>query len=595
MRDFFISYNQADEDWAKWIDAVLVEAGFTTFIQAWDCRPGDNFVLFMQQAAAKSQRTIAVLSQNYLNALYTQPEWTAAFVQDPTGAQGKLLPVQVSVCQLEGLWRPIVHIKLVGLNEAQARTALLDGIKREQVRPLVPPPFPGKPLLTAPQRPLFPGLVQNIPAEQNRNFTGRQKHLNRLHKLLAAGKSTALVALHGTGGVGKTQIALQYSYQHAADYQVIWWVSAEEAFQLSADFGELAVRLKLISAEAKQEDKVSATRSWLEENSGWLLVLDNLPQPADLPDCCPASHTGRLLITSRYEGDWCATAEPLDVDVFTPQEAVKFLHRRTEKNESTAAEQLAVKLGNLPLALEHAAAYVNETACTLANYLALYERHHLKLLRQAQPPPGYKATIATTWEISFQRAQERSPQAAKLLPLCAFLAPEAIPRELLQRAVKDDLACHKAIAVLRSFSLLQARGEGFFMHRLLQEVVRERLTEAKQKRWAETAVRLLNESFTGHPQTDVQRWATYAELLPHALAAAEHAEKLQIALPAIGRILTYSGLFLHCVRADYAAALPLCQRALGIDEKALGKNHPEVATDLNNLAGLYYDQGDTAD
>src|SRR5439155_20102209 len=103
MKDFFISYNKADRQWAEWIAWQLEEAGYSTVIQAWDFRPGGNFVLDMQRAAVECERTIAVLSEDYLKSLFTQPEWTAAFAQDPTSAESKLLPVRVRECELKGL------------------------------------------------------------------------------------------------------------------------------------------------------------------------------------------------------------------------------------------------------------------------------------------------------------------------------------------------------------------------------------------------------------------------------------------------------------------------------------------------------------
>src|SRR6266508_5402179 len=102
MKDFFVSYNRADRAWAEWVAWQLEEASYTVVIQAWDFRPGSNFVVDMQKAAAEAQRTIAILSPDYLDARYTQPEWTAAFAQDPTGEKGLLLPVRVRECELKG-------------------------------------------------------------------------------------------------------------------------------------------------------------------------------------------------------------------------------------------------------------------------------------------------------------------------------------------------------------------------------------------------------------------------------------------------------------------------------------------------------------
>src|SRR5919199_432266 len=160
QKDFFISYTGVDRAWAEWIAWQLEEAGYTTVLQAWDFRPGGNFVLDMLRAA-EAQRTIAVLSPDYLTALYTQSEWAAAFVEDPTSALGVLLPVRVRPCDIPRLLKPIVYIDLVGLEAEAAKEQLLAGLKRERAKPSRPPGFPGSGTTAlAGGRPVFPALVE---------------------------------------------------------------------------------------------------------------------------------------------------------------------------------------------------------------------------------------------------------------------------------------------------------------------------------------------------------------------------------------------------------------------------------------------------
>jgi hypothetical protein len=154
--DFFVSYNRADRTWAEWIAWQLEEAGYTVVIQAWDFRPGSNFVVDMQQAASAARRTIAVLSPDYMAARFTQPEWTAAFAQDPTGTQGTLLPVRVRAVDLSGLLPQIIYIDLVGLEEATAQATLLAGVQRSRAKPTVAPTFPASTLHRKEDQPEFP-------------------------------------------------------------------------------------------------------------------------------------------------------------------------------------------------------------------------------------------------------------------------------------------------------------------------------------------------------------------------------------------------------------------------------------------------------
>lgn len=156
MRNFFISYNGADREWARWIAWELEALGYTTFLQDWDFRPGSNFVLEMQKASSDSQQTIAILSPNYLDAKYTHAEWAAALTEDPTGQERKLIPVRVGECKLRGLWSALVYIDLVGLDEAAARNTLVEGVRSDRVKPSKPPCFPGMGDEAANQ-PRFPG------------------------------------------------------------------------------------------------------------------------------------------------------------------------------------------------------------------------------------------------------------------------------------------------------------------------------------------------------------------------------------------------------------------------------------------------------
>jgi hypothetical protein len=143
LKDFFISYNQADKGWAEWIAWQLEAAGFKVVIQAWDFRQGGNFVLDMQRAMEQARRTLIVLSPDFLASKFTAPEWAAAFAQDPTGSEGRLLPVRVRKCKPRGLLAQIVYIDLVGLKDReQAKQHLLKGIVLARAKPDAEPGMP---------------------------------------------------------------------------------------------------------------------------------------------------------------------------------------------------------------------------------------------------------------------------------------------------------------------------------------------------------------------------------------------------------------------------------------------------------------------
>ena len=211
----FISYNRADRDWAEWIAGTIETAGYKPIIQAWDFRPGENFVLRMQQAAAEANITIAVLSEAYLKADFTQPEWAAVFSQDPTGVNRRLIPVRVGECHLTGMLSSIIYIDMVNLGEQDAQRVLIDGLKPTG-KPVGPIRFPGQwtgP--SVPNAPFPPDLAQlhGVP-ELPPHYLSRTEDLSGLKQKLLAGDgnvgitgTSSAVGVQGMGGIGKTVLA----------------------------------------------------------------------------------------------------------------------------------------------------------------------------------------------------------------------------------------------------------------------------------------------------------------------------------------------------------------------------------------------------
>ncbi len=301
-----------------------------------------------------------------------------------------------------------------------------------------------------------------------------------------------------------------------------------------------------------------------------------------------------MIVTSR-DPNWRGAARALPLDVFRPAESVRFLHERTPISDRASARELAEELGHLPLALEQAGAYIEAAGISFGGYLALFRRRRIKLFADHPPPDDYPSTAATTWDVALRRVQRESPAAADLLNLCAFLAPDDIPRDMmvegaehlpkrLASAVSDSTSFNGALAALRRYALVEASGGAISVHRLIQAIARDRLRSTARKRWAACAVRIVNRAFP-FESGDVRTWSECARLLPHALAAAGHAESLEVAPVETARVLNQAGLYLDG-RAEFQAARSALERALRIDEAAHGPEHPEVAIDLNNLGGV---------
>lgn len=145
-RDFFVSYTSADRVWATWISWQLEAAGHSVLVQEWDFVPGSNWMVGMERGVTECDRTIAILSPDYLNSVYGRQEWMAVQAADPLGLTTKLLPVRVKPCRPEGLLATVVYIDLVEQAEEDARKRLLAGIGGAgggRAKPSLPPRFPG--------------------------------------------------------------------------------------------------------------------------------------------------------------------------------------------------------------------------------------------------------------------------------------------------------------------------------------------------------------------------------------------------------------------------------------------------------------------
>lgn len=600
MKDFFISYTSSDAKWAEWIAWQLEAAGYEVVVQLWDFHPGNDFIAEMERASREANQTLAVLSPRYFESRFTEAEWTAAF------KKGNLLPVRVVDFDVEGLLSVRAYIDIASKSEDQAREVLLEGVKRERRKPSVAPGFPvDAAARSIKEQPQFPGALSpiwNVPQQRNPNFVGREALLDQIHETLTSKNAAALTAIHGMGGVGKTQLAAEYAYDHSGDYQVVWWIKSEEPAALASDYAALAEALELPQKQERDQRVIVAAGSeWLNHHGGWLLIFDNARRKEDLRGWLPQNRAGHVVITSR-DPNWGGMAKPLEVEVLTREDAVRFLLQRTGQDDIEASRQLAEALGDLPLALEQAGAYIETTGKPISEYLALFKTRHGELLLRGKPDE-YPDTVATTWEISFQAAQQESPAAAALLNVCAFLAPDDIPiaalrdgkdrlPDLLAETVADEVRFDEAIATLRRYSLIERSDDGLFVHRLVQMVVRDRLLDDERNVAAEAAVRVVNDSFP-QESDDVRTWADCVRLCPHAMAVAEFSDELLLAPKATGRLLNQMGLY-YQGRARYAEARQTYERALRIYESAFGENHAWVAAAVSNVGSVLRALGDLA-
>ncbi len=442
--------------------------------------------------------------------------------------------------------------------------------------------------------------------------------LARLWRQFQAGQTKAFSqpqAICGLGGVGKTQVALEYAYRHVQDYQAIFWTRADSRDTLVAGLLEIASILRLPERDERDQGVVrAAVKAWLSQNTGWLLILDNVDDLTLLPEFLPVPLSGHLLLTTRAQAPG-GLATRVELETLDLDDAALLLLRRAgllaldaslvqaEPADWQVAVQLAQELGCLPLALDQAGGYLEETRCGLPQYLELYRSQRARLLlHRGGVAPGHPDSVATTWSLSFALIEQRSAPASDLLRLCAVLHPDAIPEALFLRAAthlgpalatleSDPLAFDQALSVIQNYSLLRRNGreQTLSIHRLVQAVLADAMSEEEREQWRRRAIAALNILFPSVRREGWEQWEPCSRLLPHVLSVAtstaQEAHSLELA-----SVLTRAADYLS-QRAQYDQAEQLYQRAHSICEQALGHEHSRVAFPLYGLADLYREQG----
>lgn len=501
--------------WAEWVASLLRQVRISTHIRLLSV---DSVT---QLTADPHTRAILVVS-----AAAMRNEPGASATRDLARA-GQLLAL-AAVSEIRPDLAPVrvPTINLAGLDEHKAAAALLLGLGLPESE--VPEAERDR------QTVRFPGRnprVSNAP-RRNATFTGRGGLLEELRNLLV-GTSPAVilpVVLHGLDGVGKTQLALEYTHRFKSDYDLIWWVEAEQADFISTSLALLARQLGLPTGDSVP-DADWATREALrrgEPFNRWLLVFDNVVNPRELdpylPDL-PSAGTGHIVITSRNQ-DWASRANPLEVDVFSRTESVHHLTRRVAGLSVEDASAIAEMVGDLPLAVESATAWLASSGTPVQQYLEdLAEEAGKVLTEGARDYP----VLTATWNLAIQRLRQRAPAAARLLELCAFMDPDSIAMDLVRsremisvlQPLNEFVTEREVIGnvvreiVMLSLMKVDSHTNSLRVHRLVQQAVREALSEQDR----DFCVHAIHEILAGaRPLGDLddpENWPRYSIIWPH--------------------------------------------------------------------------------
>ncbi|HEY0753513.1 MAG TPA: helix-turn-helix domain-containing protein [Ktedonobacteraceae bacterium] len=344
----------------------------------------------------------------------------------------------------------------------------------------------------------------NIPHPSNPFFTGRRDLLHHIHEKICY-DSTSLFsrsqALSGLGGIGKTQTAIEYAYQYARYYRAIFWINAETPESIAASLQAISELLDLPEKEVQTPNQVgAAVVRWLNTQDHWLLIFDNVEDTATIRSCLPVVHNGSILFTSRQQTFGLA-AHVLSLEKMTPQEGMYFLLHRIRRcapatplaTDAVAAREIVKILDGLPLALDQAGAYIEETNCSLLDYLQLLQSCPMKVLDERGEYISHPLSVVKTFISAFKQLKRHDAMAAELLKISAFWESESIPEVMLRESIAQLDPAFQAIAAnpfcfqaalksLLTHSLLQRNPmtHTLTIHRLVQLILKGHIVEASK-------------------------------------------------------------------------------------------------------------------
>ncbi len=507
-----LDFSPEDQLWAEWIAAVLASAGISIrWVHEAPVNPDD---------AEMPSQTVAIVSDFYISRM-----------RESGIAVNPGLLISVTETRMPPGLAELPAIYLAGVSEDEAVNRLVTGLKGR--RPTELEPGTGALRYPGADRP----QVLNIPA-RNVNFTGRDDDLRALREELRS-RSMAVVlplTIQGLGGVGKTQVALEYAHRFTADYDIIWWMNCGQAQYIDASLADLGQQLREVFGAAVPEaggvsevvQQVLQTLSEGLPDRRWLLIYDNAEDVDEIKRLLP-SGGGHVLITSREES-WTEVGgtPPLQMDVFTREESVSHLRRRMPNISETDAHEIARVLRNIPLAVAAAGALLAVTKISVAEYMRQLDQQPTRTYPEDHPLSTYPPEVTKAWNLSLDHLQEKSAATARLLRICSVMAPDISLDLIYSQAMADTLrdldptiSERTLIArLIRQIDLLALikldnNNRQIQVHRVVQAVVNERMS-AEDKAAARRAVHQM--VVDARPEGDVDdpvTWRRYRVIWPH--------------------------------------------------------------------------------
>ncbi|MFI1972979.1 tetratricopeptide repeat protein [Streptomyces cinnamoneus] len=534
---FVVVFAGFHRPWATWIAHRLESHGHRVTLHRWDPPREVPLESALGDLLLASGRILLVLSDWFFQlGPRREGEWTEALRGVVATHAERFAAVNLTNRALLPATAVLEPVDLwsVGAHEAERRLLGRLGLPpAPNARPL--PHGPGSRYPNDP-----PAVWGEIP-RRNVRFTGRDDLLNRLQERLTdADQGTAVVTLLGMSGIGKTQMAAEYCHRFSSDYDVVWWVNSDTRGTLRERLGELAPELGLVSGSEPGE-RIRAVRDALrrgEPYGRWLLVFDGWDDIEGADDVLPEG-SGHVLITSRNRS-WSESRTALmDVPGFERHESTGYLMRRAPRITAEQADEVSAELGDIPLALVQAAAWLGESDMEVPEYLRMVRDGELSELADQGGFDGVPRSSLTSWSILINRLRESQPHAVELLSLCAAFAPGRIPIGLVRHVPPEGLPADlgwlssdlagwtRALDTLVNYSVFTRdtrtaiageepgpEQESVHMHRIVHDIVGRLTAPAERDLHRQVVRRMLAAADPGNPQ-DARLWPRYAELLPH--------------------------------------------------------------------------------
>ncbi|MFC9844938.1 FxSxx-COOH system tetratricopeptide repeat protein [Streptomyces sp. NPDC060223] len=588
-----MSYAGFNRAWSGWIADLLERRGLSVTQQRWDLPEGQPVANALHELLLAPGQVLLVLSEWYFQlGPRSHAEWNTALREVVAPNADRFAAVSITSTPVPSAAVVLAPADLRDVDAGEARRRLLARVG------LPTEPLPDDSGRFRPRFPLEQPEVWGGVPRRNVRFTGRETQLAEVRRLFQD-TDFAAVALHGMSGIGKTQLAMEYVYRFSSEYDVVWWINAEQRVTYRQQLAGLAPRLRL-STGVEYGERIRAVRQALDRGEPfgrWLLVADGADEPDLLWDMLPTG-PGDVLLTTR-NSEWAQRgAALLEVPFYDRRESVAFIRRRAPRLTEAEADQLAEALEDLPLLLDQTAGWLRDSDMSVQEYIALLADGADQDVISVSA--DFPLAFETAWAILLTRLRDTAPESLDLLRLCAFFSPGSIPVRLLKGIpaverpeslvglMHDPVLWDRTLERLSQYSVirLESQGAALYMHRMVHQVVRQDIPWDDAQEFAAAVRRALVDAVPGRPG-DPEAWPAYAEIVPHL----EYADAMHDTDQAVQKLVVDCLRYLY-LSGEYGTGLHLAELAVSAWQSLLDPDHPLLWDLGHHYANLLRAVGD---